>query len=372
MTKDIFAHIVGNDIAKDHLRRMIATGRVGNSLLFSGCEGIGKSLFAEAVAGTVLCADDENGVHRNKLKQGVHPDLHQIRPEGKIAMHSIDAMRRLTEQVYLPPSEASKQVFILHDADRMLPTSSHALLKTFEEPAAHSIMILLSCHSQALLPTVVSRCRTVSFRPIPEDVVRALLQERHGCNEADASRIAAWAQGSVGKAVRALKGEQSVPLDGLFALLAGGCRNSYQQLSDAVNEISEPFEGLKEQLESSMREQMKSSVTVDLTAAQKEAQQKEMDGVISLRYREEVNQLLLAILGWYRDLELLHVQGDCRYLVHRERQELLLQALEQGSLRPLCQVEAAIAGVKQLIERSTPLRTCLERLLLQLDYTQTT
>lgn len=368
MTQDIFAPIAGNDIAKDHLRHMIAAGRIGNSLLFSGCEGIGKSLFAEALAGAVLCVDDTSGVHRNKCKQGVHPDLQQIRPEGKIAMHSIDAMRRLTEQVYLPPSEASRQVFILHDADRMLPTSSNALLKTFEEPAPHSIMILLSSNAQALLPTVRSRCRTVSFRPLPEDVIVVLLQERHGCSKADAIRIAASAQGSIGKAVRILKGEQAVSLDGLFALLAGGRLSSYKQLSDAVSGIAEPFDELKEQLESGIREQMKPAVVMELNAAQREAQQKEVDGVVSLRYREEVNQLLLAILGWYRDLELLHVQGDCRYLIHRERQELLVRALEQGQLRPLHQVESAIAGVKQLIDRSTPLRTCLESLLLKLDY----
>src|SRR5207244_2098356 len=54
--------------------------------------------------------------------------------------------------------------FIIHEADRMLPYSSNALLKTFEEPPLDSVIILLTNALETILPTIRSRCRLVNFQ----------------------------------------------------------------------------------------------------------------------------------------------------------------------------------------------------------------
>ena len=137
----MFEDIVGNDQIKEYLKRMVEQRAVANSLLFAGPEGIGKSLFAHALAKMLLGSDS-------------HPDLHVYRPEGKIGMHSIDSMRQFSEDVYLAPFQGQWKVFIIHDAERMLTYSANALLKTFEEPAKDALIILLSSAPAALLPTI--------------------------------------------------------------------------------------------------------------------------------------------------------------------------------------------------------------------------
>jgi DNA polymerase III, delta subunit len=86
-----------------------------------------------------------------------HPDLAVCCPEGKGALHSIASMRQLCESV--PP------ITIIEHADRMLPTSANALLKTFEEPPPGAIILLTTRHPYRLLPTVLSRCRRIQLEP---------------------------------------------------------------------------------------------------------------------------------------------------------------------------------------------------------------
>ena len=62
----------------------------------------------------------------------------------------MESLRLLKEEVALPPFSASRKIFLIFEAERMLPTSANALLKTFEEPSAHSIIILVSSFSEKL------------------------------------------------------------------------------------------------------------------------------------------------------------------------------------------------------------------------------
>ncbi len=86
------------------------------------------------------------------------PDLRHLYPEGKSRRHPIEAIRTLIEEANLLPFESERKVFIIHEAERMLPSSSNALLKTLEEPPSFVTIILISAQPEALLPTVASRC----------------------------------------------------------------------------------------------------------------------------------------------------------------------------------------------------------------------
>lgn len=92
-----------------------------------------------------------------------HPDLHQYYPEGKSGMHAIETLRGLMADVALSPFQAKYKVFIIHEADRMLPTSAHALLKTLEEPSAQTVIILVTQEKEKILPTLISRCQTFYY-----------------------------------------------------------------------------------------------------------------------------------------------------------------------------------------------------------------
>lgn len=356
--------IIGNEEIKASLNHMVAHERVGHSLLFAGPDGIGKSLFATALATEMLGGDASQ---RQKVQQGTHPDLHVYRPEGKVAMHSIDSLRGLSDEVHLPPNEAKYKIFIIHDADRMLPTSANALLKTFEEPAPQTLILLLSSIPQALLPTVLSRCRRLYFKPISEQLIASFLQERHSCEVEVAKRVAAQANGSIGRAVGLLNQQGDSQRELVLNTLARGRLSGYKELSQIVDVLHEYFEKLKEDLTTFCTQEIAPVGFEELSAVQREAIQKEIDGAITLRVREQVDALLEAVLGWYRDIELICCGGDMRLLTHRDRADVLQHAYESGRLRPLPDVQAAVAEARLNIARSSSIRTTLESLFLKLD-----
>ena len=148
---------------QERLSKMIERRAIPHSLLFAGPKGSDKAKTALQFASDIICLDDPHHLQRKKVQSGNHPDIHLYHPEGKSGMHSIESLRTLAQEVAMCPNESHFQFFILHDAERMLPTSSNALLKTFEEPTPRSVIILLSAQPEKLLPTILSRCQKIHF-----------------------------------------------------------------------------------------------------------------------------------------------------------------------------------------------------------------
>lgn len=356
-------HIIGNDHVKMALQRMVQSQRIGHSLLFAGRDGIGKSLFAKSLAVHLLGGPAQSA----RVERETHPDLHVYRPEGKIAMHSIDTMRRFSDDVYMAANEAAYKVFIVHDADRMLSTSSNALLKTFEEPAPHTLIILLTSNPQALLTTVMSRCRKVFFQPLTSVQVSAYLIEKHGCAPDVAEQLAQQSFGSIGRALRLMQQQGDSRRTLLLDTLARVRLATYRELSQVVEELHDAFEKQKEELTAAVTNEIMPKGIEELTATQKDLLQKEIDGAVTLRLREELDALFEALLGWYRDLELLRCQADEQLLYHRDRLDHLRQALNVGVHSSVDAVQQAISDARISIQRSSSINSTLESLFLRLD-----
>lgn len=347
----MFDHLLGNADIKNALSRMLETKAIANSLLFAGSDGIGKGLFALALAEALLGRSN-------------HPDLHILQPEGKIGLHSIQALRRFSEEVYMAPFHGLWKVFIIHDAERMLPASGNALLKTFEEPAPDTLIILLSSQPTALLPTILSRCRKLYFRPIETDKIAHQLQEKHQIGGDEAKRIAYLAQGSIGKALRLLHGASDKGRKILLEQLSRGKARSYKELTEMVEALAEEVEHSKQALEGEI-----SSLQGSLegfNASQKEILQKELDGALAMRLLHEAENLFQICLEWFRDLQLLSVNGDRSLLIHRDYESELEQAFHRGELQPLEKVEKAITHARTALERSSGFSSSLESLFLHI------
>ncbi len=142
---------------KEYLARLAKSPNSSLALLFAGFDKKIKEEMAIDFASKVLKNEE-------KIKSKNHPDLHFLYPEGKLGLHTISSIRKLIDEVNFPPFEASHKIFVIHDADRMQPASANALLKTFEEPSKQTIILLLAPSPQDLIPTIVSRCRTLYFR----------------------------------------------------------------------------------------------------------------------------------------------------------------------------------------------------------------
>lgn len=187
--------LLGNAAAKTALKRMIQERAVPSTLLFCGPEGVGKKLFALAFAQMLM--GDRSAA---KIASLSHPDLHLLSPVGKSGMHPVESMRALIDEASLPPYEAPVQVFVIDDAERMLPTSSNALLKTLEEPFAHTYFILVTSAPEALLPTILSRSRKIPFFSLSQQEISDCIAHQWGKTAQEARRIAFLSHGSLGQA----------------------------------------------------------------------------------------------------------------------------------------------------------------------------
>lgn len=307
-----FDAINGNDEIKRCLIKMVQNETLANSILFAGPDGAGKSLFANAFATLILGSEN-------------HPDLHHYRPEGKLGLHSINSMRQFSHEVYMAPYQGLKKVFIIHQAERMLPYSSNALLKTFEEPPSDTVIILISSAPDALLPTILSRCRTIRF------------------------------------ASSSSQKEESETRIMVLKLLSEGKMKTIKQLSEAADQIAVSVDQLKVKGEQAVVK------LENLSAVQLHELEKESDGIGAMQTLKATQTLFDVILGWYRDLQLLYVNGNRKLLFHADFELELEQSLQRGEMLPLETVQKAVNQARLSLERSTSLKLCLETLFLQIN-----
>jgi DNA polymerase III subunit delta' len=207
----MFDKLIGNERAKEILRRMLAEGRVPGALLFAGEEGLGKKLFAVELArafncrsrrGVEACGEcpacvrigqfhlppsDERDDHK-KVAWSEHPDVGIVVPYNRNIL--IDAVRDLERECNFRPVEGSARVFLIENADSLNEPSSNALLKTLEEAPPTTHLILITSRPASLLPTIRSRCQTVRFAPLTlKELENHLVKNRERAG--DEARLAA-------------------------------------------------------------------------------------------------------------------------------------------------------------------------------------
>jgi DNA polymerase-3 subunit delta' len=212
--KDIF----GQDSAIANLRGAMTADRLAHGLIFAGPEGVGKATCAAALGAFFLCerpeSDDACGrcASCRAVAAGTHPDFHVIAKElarlydktgiSKATLLPINVIRNaLAEPAGRKTVLGRGKFFVVEQAELMTPAAQNALLKTLEEPAGRTLIVLLTTHGSELLPTVRSRCQTFHFSTLePELVVNEL--KLRGVDAAVAATAAELADGSLGVALR--------------------------------------------------------------------------------------------------------------------------------------------------------------------------
>jgi DNA polymerase-3 subunit delta' len=209
-----FRDIVGHRTLVGLLVRSIERGTLPPSLIFAGPSGVGKRLASVSVAQAMNCASPQASGEVpgcgtcpacKRIARGVHPDVNILEP-GDSGAIKIDQVRDVIDRAAYRPFEGRHRVVIIDQADALVAQAQNALLKTLEEPPAASSFLLVTSVPDLLLPTVLSRCPRLTFRPLDVDDVATVLMRR-GRSEAEARAVAATADGSVGLALEASAGE---------------------------------------------------------------------------------------------------------------------------------------------------------------------
>jgi DNA polymerase-3 subunit delta' len=108
----------------------------------------------------------------------------------------------MQREINLKPYEARVKVYIIDDAHNLNAESSNALLKTLEEPPAHSVIILVSSKTSLLFKTVLSRCQIVRFYPLQRKELEKILKNDYGLDVSRAHFLSYFCEGRIGDALR--------------------------------------------------------------------------------------------------------------------------------------------------------------------------
>lgn len=160
----------------DFIKNCLSQGRMAHAWLFTGGTLDALISAAKEVALLLKCENppikSANGypleycnVCSNcvRIQNDNHPDVFWLRPESKMRLISVDAVRDLIKEAQMKPLEGGWKIAIIVGADRMHQSAANAFLKTLEEPPAQSVIILLSTEPHRLLETIVSRCQRIDF-----------------------------------------------------------------------------------------------------------------------------------------------------------------------------------------------------------------
>jgi DNA polymerase-3 subunit delta' len=125
-------------------------------------------------------------------------------PSG-LASHGIAAVRLLLRRLSLTPAVGNRKVFIVGDAERLIPQrgmedAANALLKALEEPPADTVIVLTAADPEALLPTILSRVVRVRVARVVDSVVTEFAQHVLGItSQTELTERVSSAEGCIGR-----------------------------------------------------------------------------------------------------------------------------------------------------------------------------
>jgi len=281
-----FKDVAGNVRIKRILKLALERGRVPNSLIFCGPEGVGKKDMAMTLAKALNClnlASDACDACDScaAVDKGAHPDVMVIAAEKQEI--KIEQIRLLKDLAYLRPMTGRKRVFVVEDAETMSDAAAGALLKVLEEPPLHSHIVLVTAAPFLLFPTIRSRCQTLAFAAVGREEIEEILLERDFDRE-QARILALLVDGNLERALDLDWGE--------------------------VRALKENAWGLFEALAS----------------ADRSALFLERFGGLSKAVQEEFGRVLEVFASFARDILLLRTDGDPRLLLNPDLEEELRNA----------------------------------------------
>ncbi|MGH7526948.1 MAG: ATP-binding protein [Gemmatimonadales bacterium] len=351
--------LAGHQLARRHLAQAARSGRLPQVLLLTGPAGVGKQRLALWLAQLVLCqrTDPEpcGSCRACRLVETLHhADLHwfvpiprpkaadadkQVEEAGEaiagiiaeraekplyvpadgMSSHPMASVRLLQRRASLTSVEGGRRVFIIGEADRLVPQESspdaaNALLKLLEEPPPGALFVLTTVDPRLLLPTIRSRAVPVRLTQLSDEEVRGFLRQQMrpalAVQELD-HRVAA-AEGSIGRALT--EGEDAGKADRaaahlLEAIMAGPGPRLEQALRQTPYSARGEFTAMLDALADTLGEAARGSLGQPMRRPVVEALLRRGDPSRLLEAMEHVAeareaawgnvnpQILLAVLG---------------------------------------------------------------------------
>jgi DNA polymerase-3 subunit delta' len=285
----LFNEIIGQAEVKQKLRALVKDDRTPHALMLFGPEGTGKLALAVAMAQYLSCRDrqddDAGGVCPSCVKFGklVHPDLHFVVPvlktgsmtappvsddyaeawreaflanfyltegqwyeslgaENKQGIINVKESENIIRKLSFKPYESDYRMLVIWLAEKMNQPAANKLLKLIEEPPERTIILMVSEHTERILPTILSRTQLFHVPPISEtDLRKGLLQQMQSDPQLveDAVRRA---NGNISIALQSLRQDEVEANH--FELFTGLMRLAYARDIVKINDWVERVAGM--------------------------------------------------------------------------------------------------------------------------------
>lgn len=207
-----FGQIIGHGEVIEHLQKGIRENKVSHAYIFAGENGSGKKTMAEIFATALQCekqGEDVCGTCQSCMQAegGNQPDIKWVTHE-KASIGVEDIRVQVNQDIAIKPYSSPYKIYIIPDGEKMTEQAQNALLKTIEEPPAYAVIILLTENINSFLPTILSRCVTLQFKPVAPGLIKKYLMEKLSVPDYLAELSASFCQGNVGKGIRYASSEE--------------------------------------------------------------------------------------------------------------------------------------------------------------------
>lgn len=159
----------GNSRIVNSVLQFAAQKQFPHAIIIDGNKGTGRHTIAKFIAQAAVCdaqnSPCDNCKACNMAISSNHPDIIWISSEDNKKNISVNQIREVRSSAFIKPHMNASKVFIIEKADSMNDQAQNAFLKILEEPPQKVIFILLCENSSSLLPTVLSRCVTLTLTP---------------------------------------------------------------------------------------------------------------------------------------------------------------------------------------------------------------
>ncbi|MBE3520142.1 MAG: DNA polymerase III subunit delta' [Firmicutes bacterium] len=295
-----FGDIVGQDLAIAVLRASLTSGRLAHAYIFRGPSGCGKATTGRVFARYLLCSRVSEGKSEEPCGQcpscvrfsyGTHPDFFDVGKDQRTI--KIEDSHQMIEDSMKKPFLASRKVFLLRNVENMTREASNALLKALEEPPPSTCFILTSSNPAAVPDTVISRCQSVPFRPLPVKALVHIISGLRDVTPDEAIEAARFAAGSVEKALLLLDARNG--LRGFATLLEDALAESPIVQAERYSHMDA---GAQTQFLDALQVELEKRLELSLEAQSEETKREAKEGDFRF-YRE----CLLSIMKAKRRLE---------------------------------------------------------------------